>query len=86
MRFTHFSRGWGLAVYFEILVRFKSVEKEVHFINAFIYVPMTAIPRFVVCHFFDFIEPFFRACINGALVNAGEKGFNRFVFKRTGMR
>ena len=47
MRFTHFSRGWGLAVYFEILVRFKSVEKEVHFINAFIYVPMTAIPRFV---------------------------------------
>lgn len=86
MRFTHFSRGFGLTVYFKILVGFKTVEEEVDFIDAFIDMPVTAIPRFIVDHFFDFVEPFFRACIDGALVYTGEKSFNGFIFERAGVR
>ena len=86
MKVSHFSRGFGLAVYFEILVSFEAVEEEVHFINAFIDVPMTAIPRFVIDHFFDFVEPFFCACIHGALVDARKEGFYGFIFKRACMR
>lgn len=48
MKVSHFSRGFGLSVYFEILVGFKAVEEEVHFINTFIDVPMTTVPRFIV--------------------------------------
>lgn len=86
MKVSHFSRGFVLSVYFEILVSFEAVEEEVHFINAFIDMPMTAVPRFIVDHFFDFVEPFFCACIHGALVDAGEKGFDGFIFERTGVR
>ena len=85
MRFSHFSRGFLLAVYFEILVGFEAMEEEVDFVDAFIDMPMTAIPRFIVYCFFDFVEPFFRACVHGALVDAGEEGFNGFVFERAGV-
>ena len=86
MRFSHFSRGFLLAVYFEILVGFEAMEEEVDFVDAFIDMPMTAIPRFIVYCFFDFVEPFFRACVYGALVDAGEEGFNGFVFERASVR
>ena len=36
MRFSHFSRGFLLAVYFEILVGFEAMEEEVDFVDAFI--------------------------------------------------
>ena len=86
MRFTHFSRGFELSVYFEVLVGFEAMEQEVDFINAFIDMPMTAVPRFIVDHFFDFVEPFLCACIHGALVDAGEKGFDGFIFERASVR
>ena len=75
-----------LSVYFEILVSFEAVEEEVHFIDAFIDMPMTAIPSLVVYRFFDFAEPFFCACIHGALVDARKEGFYGFIFKRACMR
>ena len=85
MRFSHFSRGFLLAVYFEILVGFEAMEEEVDFVDAFIDMPMTAIPRFIVYCFFDFVEPFFRTCIDCALVDARKKSFYRFIFKRASM-
>ena len=62
---------WGLAVYFKVLVGFKAVEEEVDFVDAFIDMPMAAIPRFIINRFLDFIEPLFCACINCTLVDTG---------------
>lgn len=38
----------GLTVYFKVLVGLEAVEEKVDFVYAFIYMPVTAIPRFIV--------------------------------------
>ena len=43
--------------------------------------PMPAVPRLVVCHLLDFVQPLFRVAIHFALVNAGEKHLDGHVFK-----
>ena len=75
-----FSRGFQLAVYFKILVSFEAVEEEVNFVDAFINMPMSAVPRFIINRFLDFIEPFFCACVNCTLVDARQECFYWFVF------
>ena len=62
-----------ILLHVQVLVGFDAVEEEVHFIDALIDMPMAAVPRFVVCRFFDGIEPAFGAIIHGALINAGKE-------------
>ena len=56
-----------------------------HLIHPFIYMPMPAVPRLVVRHLFDFVQPFLGAAVHFALVNAGKKHLNRHVFQRAGV-
>ena len=71
--------GFRFVLHIKVFVGFDAVEEEVHFIDALIDMPMTAVPHFVVGRFFDGIEPAFGAIVHGALINAGEKGFNGLV-------
>lgn len=52
-----------------------------HPIHPFIRMPMPAVPRLVVRHLLDFVQPFLRATVHFALVNAGEKHLDGHVFK-----
>ena len=72
-------------LHIQVLVGFDAAEEEVHFIDVLIDVPMAAVPRFVVRHFFDGVEPMFGAIIYGALINAGEKGFDGLVLEGAGV-
>jgi hypothetical protein len=52
----------------DLLLRFKAMEKEMHFIDSLVRMPVAAEPGYVVGAFFDSVEPLLGDCVHGALV------------------
>ena len=52
----------------DLLLRFKAMEKEMHFIDSLVCMPVAAEPGYVVGAFFDSVEPLLGASVNGALI------------------
>lgn len=62
------------------------MEKEMHFIDSLVRMPVAAEPGYVVGALFDSVEPLLGACVHGALVDRGKEHLPRLVFEGAGMR
>ena len=60
--------------------------QEMHFINIFIDMPMTTVPRFVIKFNLNCVKPVFNTVVNRTLINSRQKTFCWSVLIWTSMR
>ena len=61
------------------------MHQKMQLVNSFVYMPMSQIPRLVVEHLFDGIQPVFCAVVNGRLVDTGQEALGRHILERAGV-
>ena len=69
----------------KLVCRLKIMEQEVHFVDALIHMPMPAKPCLVIEGVLDFFKPTFCTCIDGDLVDEGQKYFRSAIFETSGI-
>ena len=63
----------------------KSVVEKMHFINSLVDVPVATHPCPIIEHFFNLIQPPFRAGVDGFLIDHWQKCLHRLILERAGV-
>lgn len=62
------------------------MHQEMQLVDSLVYMPVVEIPRLVIKHLLNGIQPVLRTVVHGGLVDSGEEAFCRNILIRAGVR